>query len=98
MEKIDRKFIITAFHATKNTRYTEDDSILMLAKDDAVVPTLRFYLEECKRQGAGPAQIQAVKLLIWRVERWRAENAIVCKVPDVDEGMEESVVCRPNEI
>lgn len=96
MEALDRKFIINAKHSTKGTDHTQFDSILFLAKDDFIVPTLEHYLYLCVQNGAGVPQIQSVNLLIDRVRKWRRENPDLCKIPDVDEGEEISVVCRPN--
>jgi hypothetical protein len=95
MESIDRKHTFLAVNEGNGNVYTDKEGIILLAKDDAVLPTLNFYLEECKRIGAGDEQIAGVELLIARVSRWRAENPDACKKPDISLGKEADIVLSP---
>ena len=98
MEDLDRKFEFIARHTTKGKAFTHREGVVFLAKDNAFMPTLKFYLEECKRQGVGVGQLKGIKLLIKRIERWRRENPDELKIPDIDGFKEEAFVCRENEI
>ena len=84
-EPIDRKFIIHALCIEHDHAYDNHHAVLLLAKDRAVPATLRFYLAECERLGAGAAQLRGIVLLIERVERYQEANPSVLKVADVDE-------------
>jgi hypothetical protein len=84
-ESIDRKFTIDATCREHDHHYDEHHAVLMLAKDKAVPATLRFYFSECVRLGAGHAQLDGIRLLIERVDRYQAANPSVLKVADVDE-------------
>jgi len=86
MRKLDRKFDGIIFKVKDQSIVPPDQYMVFLAKDDAFPATLRFYREECERQGAGAAQLAAVDQAIEDVEAWRAQNAFVVKTPDVDEG------------
>jgi hypothetical protein len=94
---IDRKFNISATHTTKGTYHSERSSVLFLAKDLALVPTLEFYRSECAKQGAEERQITGITLLIGRVKKYQEMNPTVCKVADIDPGPEEIKVNAPNE-
>jgi len=67
---------------------TEDGSkvttpwIVLLAKDDATLPTLIFYVGKCIELGTSQQHIQGLLALIERVKKWREENPNLCKVPD----------------
>lgn len=82
MQKLDHKFSGEIKKASDGSIVPPDSYIVFLAKDNAFPATLRFYLEECKRLGAGPVQVEAVQGLIDRVDAWRAANPTLCKVPD----------------
>ena len=82
MTKIDHKFYGEIRKASDDSIVPPDSCITFLAKDNAFPATLRFYLEECKRLGAGEIQVQAVQGLIERVDAWRAQHPELCKVPD----------------
>jgi|SRR3972149_6540599 len=90
---IDRKFFIIADHVTKHTSYTERDAVLFLAKDKALPDTLRYYHEKCAKLGADERQLKSVALLLDRVEAYQAAHPELCKVPDVDEGREDEILC-----
>lgn len=79
---IDWKYKIQAVNPCSGNTHTEDDSILFLAKDKAVPATLRYYKAKCKRLGANPAHLEAIELLIGRVDSY--QNEIEAKVPDTD--------------
>jgi hypothetical protein len=81
--RIDRKFEFTAVNPITGSTYTDEDGIVLLAKDNAVPNTLRFYREECERQGAMLGQLEAVDALIKRVDDYRAAYPELCKVADV---------------
>ena len=74
MERIDRKFNIEATKVKDGKRVTHSEAVLLLAKDNATLPTLQFYHSECERLGADEVQLKAVRLLIARVEKWRATH------------------------
>lgn len=83
--KLDAKFSGHIFKAKDGTMVPENEYVVFLAKDSAFLPTLKFYLEECKRQGADEDQLKAVVGLIERVVEWRSEFAYRCKVPDASD-------------
>lgn len=80
--KLDAKFSGHIFKAKDGTMVPEDEYIVFLAKDNAFLPALNFYWEECKRQGADVEQLRAVSGLIDRVMEWRDTNRSRCKTPD----------------
>lgn len=98
MERLDRKFNISAIHPVKGTKHDENDSVLFLAKDDLFLPTLRHYRNLCEADvNVETDQVKGVDLLIERVEQWRKENADQCKAPDIYRGGEHEAVLAPNE-
>ena len=64
------------------TDFDEHEALIFRAKDNALVPTLRFYYDECARLGSKIEHLQEVVRLIERVEQWREMNPERCKVPD----------------
>lgn len=96
MENIDRKFSFNATHNTKGTVHTEEDSVLFLAKDKLLPDLLGRYEHLCTINGVGSDQIIGVRLLRARVEEYQKNNPEIVKLPDIDEGDEESAVCGPN--
>ena len=95
MEKIDRKYQISAVSVEHRHSHSEFDSVLFLAKDKALVPTLQFYYGECIRQGADNNQLLGITLLIERVQRWQLENVDKLKVADIDLPAGRSII-EPN--
>lgn len=95
-EAIDRKFEITARCREHNHLYDENHGVLFLAKDRALVNTLRAYRAECLMLGAAEAQILGIELLIDRVMRYQAANPEVLKVADVDEAPGAGPITQPN--
>lgn len=79
---IDWKYKIVAVNPCSGNAHTEEDSILFLAKDKAVPKMLRAYLDECRSLDANAAHLEAIALLIGRVEEYQA--LIEAKVPDTD--------------
>lgn len=82
--KVDWKFRIQA-HALHNGKmYSEDDSVLFLCKDRALLPTLRHYRDFCVALGCEENQLRAIALLIGRVEQWQREHPELLKVADIE--------------
>ena len=82
MPAIDWKYKIQAVNPCSKNTHTEADSILFLAKDKAVPAMLRAYLAECERLGTNPAHLEAITLLIGRVDAYQRD--VDAKVPDTD--------------
>jgi len=80
MEKIDRKFKILAVNPVNGKFYTDQNSLLLCAKDKAVPAALAAYELECIKIGANPEHILSVNLLRQRVKEFQKE--IECRVPD----------------
>lgn len=83
---LDRKFKINAECIAHGHQYNENNAVLFLAKDKALPNTLRYYYEECYRLGAAQSQLEAIQLLIKRVDEWQHNNPT--KVPDVEPELE----------
>lgn len=96
-ERIDRKFEFGAINPINGKTYSEKDGVVFLAKDNAVPATLRFYREECERQGAALGQLEAVDSLVERIDRFRLEHPELCKVADVSAGEIEAMRDQPGE-
>lgn len=84
---IDRKYKILAINPVSGGIHTEDDAIIFLAKDKALIPTLETYIEECELLGCEDSHLDGLNLLIERVEAY--QRNVYSKVPDTD---------RPGEI
>lgn len=84
--KLDGKFYGVVVKNKDQSVVPPDQWMVFLAKDDAVPATLAFYEEECRRLGAGPDQVAAVRAMRVRVAAWREDNPGLCKVPDVQPG------------
>jgi len=82
MQGLDRKFSGVVVCNKDGRVIPVDQWMIFLAKDNALPPTLQFYLEECERQGADENQLRGVRLLINRVHEFRKENPAICKTPD----------------
>ena len=63
-----------------------DEWIALRPQDNAFLPTLEFYYQECARIGAERVQLEAIEFLIVRVVQWRDEHPERCKVADVEPG------------
>ena len=77
---IDRKFKILAVNPVNGKIYTEENSLLLCAKDTAVPLALEAYLDACIKLGANKEHIKSVNLLIGRVHLFQTNNE--CRVPD----------------
>ena len=84
---IDRKYKILAVNPCSGNVHTEEDAILFLAKDAAVLPMLETYVEECEMLGCEDTHIDSLHLLLERIEEY--QKIVGTKVPDTD---------RPGEI
>lgn len=82
MKKLDAKFSGVIFKVKNGAIVTDDQYMVFLAKDDAFLPTLQFYLAECKRIGADMEHLAAVERTLERLIQWRHANPDLCKVPD----------------
>jgi len=80
MGNIDRKFKILAVNPVNGKIYTEENAILLCAKDAAVPSALAAYLEECVVLGANREHIESIELLISRVEDY--QEKIEWRIPD----------------
>ena len=85
-QRLDGKFRGTIIKNKNSEEVPDTEWILFLAKDNAFPATLRFYRDECERQGAASAQLAAVDAAIVRLDQWRADNAHRLKTPDVEPG------------
>ena len=84
--KIDGKFSGVIIKAKDGSVVPPDQYIVFLAKDNALPATVRFYEEECERLGADARQLEAVRKMRARLDRWRQAHHDLCKVPDVAVG------------
>jgi hypothetical protein len=84
--KLDGKFHGIVVKNKNQQIVPQDQWIVFLAKDNAVPAMLAFYEAECLRQGAEPAQVEAVAEMRQRVDAWRTANSQLCKVADVEPG------------
>ena len=64
---IDRKFNILAVNPVTGKVYTEENSLLLCAKDAAVPSALSAYASECVDRGAKPEHVESIELLRERV-------------------------------
>ena len=79
-EVIDRKFIFKAVNPCNGKEYTEENALILLAKDRAVVPALEAYAKSCAEIGANPEHIGSIGLLIDRVREY--QGTVEMKTPD----------------
>lgn len=86
MRKLDGKFHGVIVKNKDQSIVPQDQWVVFLAKDNAFPATLNFYLEECRRQGAGEDQLKAVAEMIQRLLVWRLQNKDLCKTPNVQAG------------
>jgi hypothetical protein len=86
LQNLDLKFHGTVISNKTGCEVPVDQWIVFKATDDALLATLRFYLDQCKLLGADPIQLEAVKTLSHRVFLWRREHLQECHVPDAEPG------------
>ncbi len=79
---IDRKYKFLAVNPVSGNIHTEDDAIVFLAKDLALMPALEAYIEECQLLGCEDTHIESFNLLIERVEKY--QKNVTSKIPDTD--------------
>jgi hypothetical protein len=79
---IDRKFIFTAVNPCNSKYYTQENALILCAKDQAILPALEAYHDECKRLGAGIEHLNSVALLIGRVRKYQSTHLDEVKIPD----------------
>ena len=86
MEKIDRKFRFVAVNPCNGKTYTEDNALILCAKDAALLPTLETYYHECKELGCGKDHLESIDLLILRVKKFQAagKDQDHFHIPDTD--------------
>jgi hypothetical protein len=84
MQKLDGKFHGIVARDLDGQIIPPDQYVVFLARDNAFLPTLGFYYQECERLGAELPQLEAVADLILRVKQWRAANPDKCKIPDAE--------------
>ena len=71
---IDRKYKIIAYNPCSGGIHTEEDAVLFLAKDLAILPTLKEYLSECNNLGCENSHLQSVRLLMERIEAYQKKH------------------------
>lgn len=86
MQQLDGKFYGIVHRRKDNQIEPPDSWMVFVARDNALLPTLLFYRQECQRLGCQDEQLFAIDELIRRVEQWRLDNPDKCKVPDVEPG------------
>ena len=79
---IDRKYKILATNPCSGSVHTEDDAILFLAKDLAVLQMLEKYSEECNILGCDDTHLDSVYQLIKRVEEYQRDHG--AEIPDTN--------------
>ncbi len=76
---IDRKFKFLAINPCNKKIYDEENAVVFVAKDKALIPTLMAYQEECKKLGCESEHIKSIGLLIERVANFQTTE---CDIPD----------------
>ena len=79
---IDRKYRILAVNPCSGNVHNEEDSVLFLAKDEALLVALEAYVEECSLLGCEDTHLESVNLLIERVEEY--QRKVKVEVPDTN--------------
>jgi UV DNA damage repair endonuclease len=95
-EVIDRKFKIDAISLNTGKKYTHNNSVLFLAKDELLPKLLDKYHELCVEAKVDNRQLLGVSLLKERVIAWQRKNIKKVHLPDVSEGKEEKRICKNN--
>jgi hypothetical protein len=73
MVKIDRKFRFVAVNPVNGKVYTEDNALILCAKDAAVPAALAEYQLECIKLGANKEHNVSIDLLYHRVVQFQRE-------------------------
>lgn len=74
MRVIDRKFRFIAVNPANGKIYTEKAAMVFVAKDAALLPTLRAYYHECKLLGCDENHMESIRLLLGRVVSFQGEH------------------------
>ena len=69
---IDGKYTIHAKNVEKRTLFTHENAMLFLARDAALIPTLKFYQNECAMLGSGQAHLDSIDKLLGRITEFQA--------------------------
>lgn len=77
---IDRKFIFTAVNPVNGHFYTQDNAMILCAKDAAAIPALEAYRKACIEIGADPGHVASIELLINRFTLYQA--SVEKRIPD----------------
>jgi hypothetical protein len=81
--KLDSKFTGIVQKVSTGDVVPDDQWIVFLATDKALVPTLQFYQQQCVELGAEAPQLASLGALIQRVVAWQQANPGKLKVADV---------------
>lgn len=71
---IDRKFIFTAVNPVTGKFYTQENAIILCAKDECIIDALVAYHARCKIMETNPEHIKSFELLIQRVLDFQSEH------------------------
>lgn len=94
---IDQKFEFLAVNRSNGKVFTNADGMIFLAKDDLFPETLSYYHKlVCLNKGSDSPEAKSIKLMMARVDAWRAAHQKRCKLPDITGEEEEAVLLRPN--
>ena len=96
MAIIDRKFKFKATSVKSGKVYTEHNAMVFLIKDALLPDMLDHYMQLCMEKGGSEQQNRGMVLLKDRVLTWQRKNIKKVKLPDVEEGLEEKRICKPN--
>lgn len=96
MQKLDAKVYGHLYREADGMKIPPDEYVVFRPHDKAFLRTLRFYRDECVRQGCLLEQIEAVDALLARVAQWQRDHPERMKVADVEPG-ELNLEVRTNE-
>jgi len=77
---IDRKFIFKAVNPCNGKEYTEENALVLCAKDKAVIPAMEAYRKACHEIGANGMHIASIDKLLFRLKKYQEE--VESRVPD----------------
>ena len=78
---IDRKYIFTAVNPCNGHFYTQENALVLTAKDAAVLPALRTYRRVCEEIGCSATHLESLDLLIERIRAFQEQEY---RIPDTD--------------
>jgi len=81
-EMIDWKFKLLAVNPVNGHTYTEEDALVLCAKDKAVPAALEAYRDKCIQIGATDDHITSINMLIRRVYDY--QDFMGSKIPDTE--------------